>query len=244
MECVVQPPLPPLPAYAADIKNPNASLTEYTRGMMSPTHKSSIAGRSGAWFISSLLLVLVPLAGLALPLALFGKRIFGPHINTIQLSFAIVLLYIELLVAIFSAILFLFPNFFAYHRISSAVCPPRRHRSHWSFMSLRRLRRLIRVDSYSILLRGTQGGTASFVVDSTTTVGQLKQQLIARHHVPDDCWAYRRAVLIKPGRRLPLCSWETMAEIGVGAGAHLELRFLCIGGDPGEFLQLSSAFKC
>ncbi|KAI5894583.1 uncharacterized protein SCHCODRAFT_02617315 [Schizophyllum commune H4-8] len=161
---VVQPPLPPLPAYTADIKNPNASLTEYTRGMMSPTHKSSIAGRWGAWFIFSLLLALVPLAGLALPLALSGKRIFGPQINTIQLSFAIILLYIELLVAIFSAILFNFPHFFAYHRILSAACPPRRHRSHWSFMSLRRLQRLIRANPYSILLRGTQGRTTSFGV--------------------------------------------------------------------------------
>ncbi|KAL1722748.1 hypothetical protein EV715DRAFT_287292 [Schizophyllum commune] len=99
-------------------------------------------------------------------------------------------------------------------------------------MSPRRLRRLLRADTYSIFLRGAQGGTTAFVVDQTTSIGDLKEKLVARKYVGPEFWDHRRAIFIKPGRPLPLGSWETMDDIGVHAGEHLELRFLRQGGDP------------
>ncbi|KAJ6470795.1 hypothetical protein C8R47DRAFT_1148355 [Mycena vitilis] len=129
----------------------------------------------------------------------------------------------------------IFPTFFHYHIVIQTFFAghARRHRSHYSFMSLRRRRQTCRKSVsplFTIFILGLDGPSLPLPVSHNTTMSELYQSLSCLGHVPliRDESVYFKAC----GRKV---SWDdSIRSLCLGPLSNIEVRTLIVGGAHGD----------
>ncbi|KAF7366096.1 hypothetical protein MVEN_00486000 [Mycena venus] len=134
----------------------------------------------------------------------------------------------------------IFPHTLRYHLVIPSILGQRRHRSHFSFMSNRRLNRVCGKLCFTVFIMGFRSRSFPVVVDSDTTAGVIYSHLRALGVVPSS--QFRNFYFTYRGRRI---QWDdTMGALGTGPLSHLHIvRSLPGGANSGALAGGEGAIK-
>ncbi|KAJ7772497.1 hypothetical protein B0H14DRAFT_3590062 [Mycena olivaceomarginata] len=189
-------------------------LLPAARGTLFSSRPEAVASKCLRWFALNLMLFLLPLLGGSLAMLTLGARlgIYG-HKNPHQLAY--MLTYFAICSGsanVFIASL-IFPRTLRYHLVIPLILGRRRHRSHFSFMSNRRLNRVVGKLHFTVFIMGFRSRSFPVVVDSDTTVEEIYSHLQALGIVPGS--QFRHFYFTYRGRRI---RWDdTIGRAGHGA---------------------------
>ncbi|KAJ7162387.1 hypothetical protein C8R46DRAFT_1353332 [Mycena filopes] len=196
------------------------------RGTLFASHPEALGFNRLRWAALNFALLLLPLAIAFCGLFSLQSRIASVA-SSGELFFAIGYFVLSATSGLmFGATLF-FPRVFRYHVIIRALLNQHRHRSHYSFMSQRRMKREFGRPSFTIFILGVKAsGSMPIVVTNETFVGQVYAHLASKSIVPRVPPEY---LYFAHGRRS--LGWgQTMGKLGLGPLSHLCLRMAVPGG--------------
>ncbi|KAF7289712.1 hypothetical protein MIND_01344300 [Mycena indigotica] len=202
-------------------------FTKYAHSVLACSSRHALVYRADVWFAIFVLLVSLPAASLFV-----GLRLTPSTILPNQDAAKIFSLGVTLLAVYFTTLLLViaqsrWPLFFQLHRLLWSSESRPRKRWHWSNMSSRRLRRLVRLDVATIFVMGADRASVPIFVAGDTTVGDIIQTLRNRRLIPHSS---KYHALYLHGRLSRLPELATMQELGTTALSHFDLRVRVLGG--------------
>lgn len=216
--------------------NPPPSRSRPSRPTLLESCKNDAVGYNRLnWALANLVLLLCPIfLGLATVFLSSSRFSSLKHFSSLELGFSLAYYTILTGIGSLSIAAMSFPRFFRYNLVVHLIFPRRRHRSHWSFMSMRRLRAICGKSSpppespFQIFVLGLFHKLKSIPVSVTksTAAADIYQYL----GLPSEL---RNSFYFTAGRRK--LSWDdTMESHNLGALSHLHLRLVVPGGSkPG-----------
>ncbi|KAI0061952.1 hypothetical protein BV25DRAFT_717876 [Artomyces pyxidatus] len=141
---------------------------------------------------------------------------------------ALVMLYSEALVYVFSLVHGFFPSAIPFGRIVAGLWTRRRYRrSHIFHLRLDRFKRLQQSNPYTVFVVPIQGPSVPLVVSNDTTVGDVLTSLAVRGL---QSASSRETHLYTSGRNpRALERHERLGDLAIGALSHLHVRCLVLG---------------
>ncbi|KAF8227001.1 hypothetical protein L208DRAFT_1298931, partial [Tricholoma matsutake] len=151
----------PMPKSDIVVASPIIGTPSRKRGLLRPTSSSAIINFSGIWALANLILFLLPFIVSTVVLKLF-PNIINAFLSLPSLHRYIPSLWVCSIVSNFSQLFayFMFPahlyslNFFRYHLIPQLFIYHQLSQSHFSFMSQRQMRALLKVEKFTIFIMG------------------------------------------------------------------------------------------
>ncbi|KAJ7801282.1 hypothetical protein B0H14DRAFT_2615489 [Mycena olivaceomarginata] len=197
------------------------------RGTLFASRPDAVASHFLKWMSLNLILFLFPFFSGLLALYSLGDRL-GIYNHESPKSLAYTLAYFA--ISSGSANIFIagliFPTIFRYHLVGPLILGRRRHRSHFSFMSNRRMNRVCGKSCWTIFVMGFQARSLPVVVNGETTIDGIYWQLQNLGVVPTS--GFPHFYFTYGGRRI---RWDdTMNSLGLGPLSHLHLKLAIPGG--------------
>ncbi|KAJ7235766.1 hypothetical protein C8J57DRAFT_1248144 [Mycena rebaudengoi] len=136
----------------------------------------------------------------------------------------------------------LFPHIFRFHQFLQLIFGVRRHRSHFTFMSQRRINQLFwRPEPiFTIFVTGFRSRSLPIPVTGNTTIGQIYGHVESKLDVVLTT-VHKYYYFTYMGRRI---DWEdTVESLGIGALSHLQMRLRVLGGAHTESAPQASTSR-
>ncbi|KAJ7088224.1 hypothetical protein C8R43DRAFT_298081 [Mycena crocata] len=205
-----------------DDRGPAKSLPK--RGSLYASRPETVGANVLRWALMNVLIFLLPFVTNLLVL-LAAQSHLRTH-GIVCVTYAYFYFSFTSVCALLAIATGLFPRFFRYHLTLTLLLERRRHRSHFSFMSQRRINALCGTGGFTVFIIGLASCSLPLFVTDDTTVGEIYEHLVWLGLVPKR--SCQQLYFALRGRRV---DWsDTMQCLGLGTLSHLELRITIPGG--------------
>ncbi|KAJ7044401.1 hypothetical protein C8F04DRAFT_1174834 [Mycena alexandri] len=224
-----------------------------TRGTLFLTRPEAVGTYAAKSIILNFLIFLLPFFLSGLGVYTLGERlgVYG-HESLFALMYTWFYFAYHSGIGLIFAGTLLFPRFFRFHLVVPMMLGVRRHRSHFSFMSQRRLNQICGKPkppftlfwdfkpTFTIFVTGFGSRSLPLPVTGNTTTADIYRCLESLGFVSTTGHEYYYFTYC--GRRV---GWDdTMDELGLGALSHLHLHLRVLGGVNGVFAMAAASLRC